>query len=109
MLPYPDDEIGLVVASEQLLGRSDQAALILRVAVAYTAGVRLAMSALLRDEAGARWNDDMTSANGDGLELAVRWSDDRDGPTTYRARRAIGLQWRSESHAHHSGRGRHPL
>jgi hypothetical protein len=71
-------EIGLVVASEQLLGRSDRAAIILRVAVAYPTGIRLATSAVTRIESDANWNDDIADNGPDGIALGAWWTDTTD-------------------------------
>jgi hypothetical protein len=72
--PPADNECGVVVAAERLLGRSDRAAVILRTAVAYTSGARLALTALLRDEAdGDAWHDVVTSPGPDGLLLGFQW------------------------------------
>jgi len=82
MHPYPASECGVVAATEQILARSDHAALLLRVAVANTTGLQLAMTALLRDPADERWHDDVTSTTGDGLEMNVSWNDPSDGHWT---------------------------
>jgi hypothetical protein len=72
--PPADHERGVVVAGEQLLARSDHAAVILRTAVAYTTGVRFTMTALLRTEAdGQAWHDAVMSSGPAGLQLAFQW------------------------------------
>ncbi len=90
MNPVANNEVGLVVASEHLLGRSDRAGIILRVAVAYSAGVRLAISAVTKVDNDPHWHDDVVGAGPDGVLFGAAWEGEalpRDHP----AMRAIAL------------------
>jgi hypothetical protein len=68
---YPPNECGTVVGTEQVVTRSDHAALILRVAVAFSGGMRLEFTAMSRDErVPLDWVSEMTAV-GAGIELAI--------------------------------------
>lgn len=76
MQPQPENEIGQVAASEQMLGRGDLAAIVMRLAVVYTTGVRITLSALTRQDNDLHWHDDVAGdRTTQGLLLALTWDD----------------------------------
>ncbi len=75
MEPLAISEAGLVVASEHVLGRSDQAAVILRVAVAYATGLRVNMSAVTKASNEDHWHDDLTGEPG-SIAFTAIWVDE---------------------------------
>lgn len=65
---------GLVLMAEAMVARSDRAAIILRTAVAYVTGLRVTMTALLRDRVEEHdWQEAMASGNPCGLQLGFQW------------------------------------